>query len=254
MWNKSDGAVMQGLVNRREAEVRQFNTPAGPATQARETAPAAAPATDPATRAPAAANDFAAQIAANGDAQARADFAAGRKVVVALRTDTNVAANDNGRYDDRIAVVWRDASGQVNVREFAGNTEPSGQYRFDGAKGNRGYGVDMNGDGRPDLGRIQAGSYRYTQQSDQFLGNTYFRPDRTTPAERDTNGDGRFDRNDRNGLDASGAGRSMLIHQGGASNTWSAGCQTMAGADFNAFVSALGGQRSFSYVLANANR
>lgn len=250
MWNKSDGAVVQGLVNRRDAEVRQFNTPAGPAAQPRETAPGA-PA--PAGRAPAAANDFAARIEASGDAQARADFAAGRKVVVALRTDTNVAANDNGRYDDRIAVVWRDAGGQVQVREFAGNTEPSGQYRFDGAKGSRGYGVDMNGDGRADLGRIEAGTYRYTQQSDQFLGNTYFRPDRTTPAQRDTNGDGRFDANDRNGRDATGAGRSMLIHQGGANNTWSAGCQTLAGADFNAFVAALGGQRSFSYVLVNAN-
>lgn len=248
MWNKSDGAVVQGLVNRREAEVRQFNTPGAPAVQPRETAPAA-----PTPRAPASTNDFAARIEASGDAQARADFAAGRKVVVALRTDTNVAANDNGRYDDRIAVVWRDAAGQVQVREFAGNTEPSGQYRFDGAKGSRGYGVDMNGDGRPDLGRIEAGSYRYTQQSDQFLGNTYFRPDRTTPAQRDTNGDGRFDASDRNGRDATGAGRSMLIHQGGAGNTWSAGCQTLAGADFNAFVAALGGQRSFSYVLANAN-
>ncbi len=248
LWNKSDGAVNQGLVNRREQEVRQFNTPAAAAI-----APEAARPSAPARPATPAANDFAAQIATHGDAQARADFAAGRKVVVALRTDTNVASNDNGRYDDRIAVVWRDASGQVNVREFAGNTEPSGQYRYDGAKGSRGYGVDMNGDGRPDLGRIQAGSYRYTQQADRFLGNTYFRPDSTTPAQRDTNGDGRFDASDRNGLDRTGAGRSMLIHQGGASNTWSAGCQTLAGADFNSFVAALGGQRSFSYVLVNAN-
>lgn len=112
----------------------------------------------------------------------------------------------------------------------------------------------MNGDGRQDLGRIQAGSYRYTQQADRFLGNTYFRPDRTTPAERDTNGDGRFDSRDVSRLDRSGAGRSMLIHQGGASNTWSAGCQTLASRDFNAFVAALGGQRSFSYVLVDANR
>lgn len=247
MWNKSDGQVVQGLVNRREAEMRQFNTPGPAASTGAVRAEAAGPARAPAP------DDFVAALEANGDAQARADYAAGRRVVVAIRSDTNVRDNAAGRYDDRVAVIWLGADGRANVRAFDGNTEPSGQYRFDGARGNRGYGNDMNGDGRLELGRLVEGSYRYTRQEGNFLGNVFFRPDATTPVARDTNGDGRFTAADANGLDRAGAGRSILIHQGGASNTWSAGCQTLARGDFDAFVASLGGQQSFSYVLANAN-
>lgn len=44
----------------------------------------------------------------------------------------------------------------------------------------------------------------------------------------------------------------MLIHQRGAGNSWSAGCQTIPAAQFDAFVAALGGQRSFSYAPIDA--
>ena len=110
----------------------------------------------------------------------------------------------------------------------------------------------MNGDGKMDLGRLQAGTIRYTQQAGNFLGNTFFRATQTQVAERDTNQDGCFTAADANRIDSKGAGTSMLIHQGGATNTWSAGCQTLPKAQFNDFVAALGGQRAFSYVLVNA--
>lgn len=249
-WNKSDGQVSQGLVNRRADEVELFNTPgaalATPAAPAQDIAPPQATAgTSP--------DALAATVATQGDAQARADLAEGKKVVVALRTDTDTGANGGkGVYDDRIAVLWKDEAGRYQAQVFDGNTEPSGQYGWDGPKAARGSHTDMNGDGKMDLGRLQAGTIRYERESGQFLGNTFFRATGTQVAERDTNQDGRFTAADASRIDSSGAGRSMLIHQGGATNTWSAGCQTVPKAQFNDFVAALGGQQAFSYVLADA--
>lgn len=250
-WNKSGGVVMDGLVNRRAAEIRQFNTP-GPAFDPGAGAVAPAPANQPAG-VPRTAAEAVALIEARGDAAARADLAAGRRVVLALRTDTNVRENPAGRYDDTVLVVWRGADGQARMQAFAANTEPSGQYRFDGARASRAMGVDVNGDGRRDLGRLVEGSYRYTRQAGHYLGDVFFRPDSVTPVERDTNGDGWFDGRDPARIDRTGAGTSMLIHTGGTTNSWSAGCQTMAPDTYRAFVSALGGQDRFSYVLVNAN-
>lgn len=258
MWNKSDGRVNQGVINRRNAEVELFNTPGGPANLGQPKADAPARTTAP-TTSTASASDrspqaLAAIIERSGDAQSQADLAAGRKVVVAVRTPTDADANGGtGRYDDTIAVVWKDASGNYQARAFDGNTEPSAQYRFDGPKASRGSSVDLNGDGRMDLGQLKAGTIRYTQQDGEFSGNTFFRADRTQVSQRDVNGDGKFDAADGNNTDPTGAGRSMLIHQGGTSNTYSAGCQTMAKGDFNSFVAALGGQKQFSYVLVDAN-
>lgn len=254
MWNKSDGAVVQGLVNRRNDEVELFHTASAPlaAATGKSEAPAKteAPATSGGTRS---ATELAGIIEAKGDAQAKADLAAGRKVVVALRTETSANANGGkGVYDDQIAVVWKDAGGTLHSQQFRGNTEPSGQYSTEGPKASRGSSVDANGDGKNDLGRLQAGTIRYQQQAGKFLGNTFFRATQTQVAERDTNHDGRFDAQDANRIDTRGAGTSMLIHQGGANNSWSAGCQTLPGSDFNAFVGALGGQKAFSYVLVDA--
>ncbi|MCI4592607.1 glycoside hydrolase family protein [Sphingobium sp. BYY-5] len=247
-WNKSDGKVSQGLINRRADEVELFNTPGAPF------AAAAAPVEKAAALIAGAISPdaLAATIATKGDAQARADLAAGNKVVVALRTDTDTGANGGkGVYDDQIAVVWKDDVGRYQAKLFEGNTEPSGQYAWDGPKASRGSHTDMNGDGKMDLGRLQTGTIRYQQQSGEFLGNTFFRATRTQVAERDTNQDGRFTATDTNRIDRSGAGTSMLIHQGGASNTWSAGCQTIPKAQFDDFVAALGGQKAFSYVLVD---
>lgn len=251
LFNKSGGQVVQGLVNRRNDEVRLFNTPG--AAMARPTAAsqstAAAAPTTAATGGSARA--YADLVNQSGDAQARADLAAGKKVVVAIRNETNTRANGgNGVYDDKMAVVWRNRDGSYSMKEFRANTEPSAQYAYNGRKP---MGNDMNGDGRVDQGRLLAGNYRYTANG-MFLGNQSFRATRTQVAERDTNQDGRFDARDANRIDRTGAGTSMLIHQGGSNNTWSAGCQTLPKSEFNALLSTLGGQQSFSYLLVNATR
>lgn len=252
-WNKSNGAVVPGLVNRRADEIALFQT-AGPAGAPATAAPALA--SPPAPAAGDLSPDaLAATVATRGDAAARADLAAGHKVVVALRTDTQTGANGGkGVYDDRIAVVWKDAAGRYQARLFAGNTEPSAQYGSEGPKADRGSHTDMDGDGRMDLGRLQAGTIRYERAAGTFLGNSFFRAAHTQVAERDTNHDGRFTAADADRIDPSGAGRSMLIHQGGTSNTWSAGCQTIPKAEYDDFLAALGNQKAFSYVLVDAAR
>ena len=260
-WNKSDGGVVDGLVNRRADEVRLFNTPGAKFSPgARSTAPAghaAAPTTSASAAnavrgTPRTGAEFAAYIQAHGDAQAKADLTAGRKVVVAVRVDTNTHANGGrGVYDDTMAVVWKGGDGQMHAQTFRGNTEPSAQYAYNGPKADKGSHTDLNGDGRADLGRLVDGNYRFARQSGSFLGNTFFEATRTQTVERDTNQDGLFNGGDPSRIDRQGAGTSMYIHQGGSNNTWSAGCQTMP--DLDGFVSALGGQREFSYVLGHAN-
>jgi GH24 family phage-related lysozyme (muramidase) len=255
LFNKSGGGVMQGLVNRRNDEVALFNKAGSATIQPQGTTTnqsgrsTAASATTSSTGGSAQA--YVNQINQSGDAQAKADLAAGKKVVVAIRNETNTRANGgNGVYDDKMGVVWRNNDGSYSFKEFKANTEPSAQYAYNGRKP---MGRDMNGDGKVDQGRLQAGNYRFKADGN-FLGNQSFRATRTQVAERDTNQDGRFDSNDRNRIDSSGAGTSMLIHQGGSNNTYSAGCQTMAKTDFNNFLSALGGQQSFSYVLVNGTK
>lgn len=251
LFNKSGGQVVQGLVNRRNDEVRLFNTPGPALPQTAPTTRSEATQAPSATTSPRSAQEYANLINQSGDAQARSDLAAGRKVVVAIRNETNTRANGgNGVYDDKMAVVWRNRDGSYSAREFRANTEPSAQYAYNGRKP---MGVDVNGDGRVDQGRLMAGSYRY-EANGLFLGNQSFRATRTQTAERDTNQDGRFDASDANRIDRTGAGRSMLIHQGGTNNSWSAGCQTLPKAEFNALLATLGGQQSFSYLLINASR
>lgn len=211
-----------------------------------DAAPAApaAPATSTGART---ANDFAKIVETSGDAQARADLAAGKQVLVAVRTDSVTSArNGQGEYNDRFALLSRSPDGSYRAQVFDGNTEPAGKYAA------RGYGVDVNGDGRKELGRLVEGSYRYELQSGNFAGNRFFRATATQQALRDSNHDGRFTAADT--IDRSGAGRSMLIHQGGNGTTGSAGCQTLKPADFAALLKGLGTQHSFSYVLVNANR
>ncbi len=250
-WNKSDGKVNQGLINRRTDEMQLFRS-AGE----RSLRPLAAGSTAEARFSPSAglrggsAQSYVNHINAVGDAQAKADLNSGKKVVVAVRTETSAFANNRkGNYDDTIAVVWKNSDGSYSAREFRGNTDPSAQYAFDGR---RPLGRDVNGDGSIDQGRLVTGNYRYVNEGYSSLyKNTYFRAARTQVAERDTNHDGRFDSRDTNRIDQTGAGTSMLFHQGGVNNTGSAGCQTLAPNEFNAVLRLLGNQKSFSYVLTN---
>lgn len=191
--------------------------------------------------------DFANLINSSGDAQARADLAAGRKVLVAVRSDSSTnAGGGRGEYNDTMALVSRQADGSYRAQVFTGNTEPAGMYAA------RGYGNDVNGDGSKELGRLVEGSYRYELQSGNFAGNRFFRATETQQALRDSNHDGRFTGADQ--VDRTGAGRSLLIHQGGNNSTGSAGCQTLRPSDFNALLDGLGRQSAFSYVLVNTSR
>lgn len=75
--------------------------------------------------------------------------------------------------------------------------------------------------------------------------------------ERDTDGDGFFDRNDAKRIDGKTAGRTLYIHRGGNDNaadvnTWSAGCQTLPGNRYNDFLATVGHPASFCDVLINA--
>jgi LysM repeat protein len=226
--------------NERRDVLALFDRPAanvGASTRTEQTAPAN----------PQSGADFANIINSSGDAQARADLAAGRKVLVAVRSDSSTnAGNGRGEYNDTIALVSRQADGSYRAQVFQGNTEPAGMYAA------RGYGNDVNGDGRKELGRLVEGSYRYELQSGNFAGNRFFRASETQTALRDSNHDGRFTGADQ--VDRTGAGRSLLIHQGGNNSTGSAGCQTLRPSDFNALLGGLGRQSTFSYVLVNASR
>ena len=188
---------------------------------------------------------YAGYVNAHGSAEAKADLAAGRQVILGLRDETAVDANNGkGAYDDRIVVLQANGSGG-GVREFSANTEPSSQY--DGR-----YGADFNGDGRLELGRMAEGTVSFRKDHSGNLGDV-LRPTQALGVQRDTNHDGRIDANDPRGTGRS-TDNSFLFHAGGNGNTGSAGCQTMRPGDFQAFWNGLGDQKTFNYVLVNVDR
>jgi hypothetical protein len=162
-------------------------------------------------------------VNAYGSAEAKADLAAGRQVILGLRDDTAVNVNGGkGAYDDRIVVLQADGSGGT-VKEFSASTEPSSQY--DGR-----YGADFNGDGRLELGRMAEGTVSFQKSHSGSLGDV-LRP--TGPLGR------RARHQPRRPIDAAdprGKGQStdnsFLFHAGGNTNTGSAGCQTLKPGDF----------------------
>ncbi len=199
---------------------------------------------------------YANYIERHGSAQAKADLAAGRVVILGLRVETNTRANGGqGVYDDRIVTLRRLPNGQFQVTELRANTEPSSQYE-DGWSGRtrRPMGVDSNRDGRLDLGRLVDGTHEYMRANvgpnfgpTQPDGNNILMPTTSRPVVRDTNHDGVFDERDRNRN--SFEGQTMYFHRGGTTNTYSAGCQTMPQSEFNRFWDSLGNQQRFQYVL-----
>lgn len=199
---------------------------------------------------------YANYIERHGSAQAKADLAAGRTVILGLRVSTNTRANGGeGVYDDRIVTLRRLPNGQFQVTELRANTEPGSQYE-DGWSGRsrRPMGVDSNRDGRLDLGRLVDGTHEYMRANvgplfgpTQPDGNNILMPTTSRPVVRDTNHDGVFDERDRNRN--SFEGRTMYFHRGGTTNTYSAGCQTMPQSEFNRFWDSLGNQQRFQYVL-----
>ena len=189
-----------------------------------------------------------------GDHEALNDFLAGRRVAIALRKSTNWRLHPKGKYDDLIIVAWREVGGAVKLERFMGNTEPAGIYAHGAASAHKGSSTDLDGDGRKDLGRLVPGTYHYELQSGAFLGAAFWRARNVQEAERDTNHDGLFIvATGEDIVDPQGAGRSMLIHQGGESGTWSAGCQTIPGSRYDDFMALMRGQTKLSYILINAD-
>lgn len=187
------------------------------------------------------------------DAEAVSDFLAGNKVCIAMRKNTNTRRNTFGIYDDTIIVSWREQGGLVRLKRFVGNTEPCGVYAFDGARAAKGSSVDLDSDGRNDLGRLLPGTYHYVRQNKDFNGAPFFKARDIQVVERDTNQDGDFNESDKRRLDLAGAERTMYIHQGGEQKTNSAGCQTIPARSYTSFLELIGQQPVLSYVLINAS-
>ena len=187
-----------------------------------------------------------------GDLEAKTNFLSGQKVVIALRNPTDSKKYHKGTFDDPFLLVSRNGDGAVTIKRYMGNTEPARIYAWGQAKQSKGSGTDLDGDGRNDLGRLRAGTYHYSPRVGDFLGAKAFRARSTQVCMRDTNQDGNFSLLDGDGIDETGAQRSMLLHRGGSGHdTWSAGCQTITNIDYGRFLSALGSQDHFSYVLIN---
>jgi hypothetical protein len=92
-------------------------------------------------------------------------------------------------------------------------------------------GVDANGDGRLDLGRLPEGYYEYKTGTSATLGKVLC-PTASAMAERDTSHDGIFQPDEPR----ASAGTSMLFHVGKSTeNTGSAGCQTMPPNEYTRF-------------------
>ena len=189
-----------------------------------------------------------------GDDETRADFENGRKVLVALRRQTNWKNAPQGEYDDPMLLVWK-SQGKISVRRFKGTTEAAGAYAFGNERAARGSSVDIDRDRRNDMGRLRAGVYHFIAEKHAKLGNI-FRARDIQVVDRDCNHDGRFTPNDTTSgdrIDPRGAGTTMYIHKGGTGFTGSAGCQTLPPSDFAALLAALGPQKPLSYVLINAD-
>lgn len=180
----------------------------------------------------------------------------GQRALLGLRVTSNQRANKGrGEYNDRIVVLWRDASGK-HAREFGATTEPSARYE-DTPENRKSYpkrilGVDANRDGRKDTGCLPDGLYQYEKSNSAHLGKV-LRPCSDIFVVRDVDHDGDFDEADKAAsvADKLNSSRSVLFHTGGRNDTFSAACQTMPPADFNGFWTALGtGQKRYQYALA----
>ena len=157
-----------------------------------------------------------------------------KRNLISFRKETSTKANNwKGCYDDRTVMIWKNSQGK-HVCQYHSNTEPSSQYEDSSdPRANRStMGVDANNDRRRDLGRLPEGYYEYQiDTSNNFSNPNVLRPTKSAMAERDTDHDGRFERHEPR----ASAGRTMLFHQGGTTNTYSAGCQTMNPNEYGKF-------------------
>ncbi len=184
-----------------------------------------------------------------GSAGAKQDLADGKKVALSLRVDTSTDANKGkGVYDDRMVLLWQDASGNKHVQEFKANTDPSGQYEPGGPYTRKPVGSDYGGDSRGDQGRLADGTYAYTRGT--FLGAPAMLSGADQVTQRDTNHDGKFN----DGVTTAKSDYGMHIHIGGQNNTYSAGCFTLSPGEHGRFFDSMGGQNSLRNVVVNTSR
>lgn len=214
-------------------------------------------------------------------------------VLLGLRQENSTLASHEGRsagtgvYDDHMVALHRNATGErsLYIADLA-NTEPTAQYdHHAGSDGTRRYadsmrpsavsaaspgfesvtrprkieGVDRNGDGIRDLGRLEAGTYEMIRawHGGEEPRHRSLRPSDAAVAQgqgqvrRDTNGDGYFTTADIGGVDA--LNRSMKVHIGSSFNTDSAACQTLHPARFHGFMDKAfaGRQDRWQYVLTD---
>jgi LysM repeat protein len=181
----------------------------------------------------------------HGDAQAKRDLAAGKRVVVGLRKNTPFTSNQpyRGTYDDRMVVLWKD-QGKPHVQEFRGNTEP-----------NRRWADDPSQRTKP-VGRLVGNkTYHYKKSYSSSLGGHILTPDLShgnPTIRRDTNHNHRIDSGDKV-YSGDWGGQYVYFHRGASNDTYSAGCQTMDQGRFNDFWASLGNQSNVSYVLTNVH-
>jgi LysM repeat protein len=192
---------------------------------------------------------YSAQVKQFGNAAVQADLAAGRKVVLSLRQDTDTRINKGlGAYDDRMVMLWQGADGSKHAVEFRANTEPSGQYEDGGPYTRKPVGENYGGDSRGDQGRLADGTYAFSRGT--FLNADALLAGNDQVTERDTNHNGKFD----DGVVTAKGGYGMHIHIGGASNTYSAGCLTLPPSEHERFFAQLGGQNTVRNVVVNTNK
>ena len=205
-----------------------------------------------------------------GTPDAQKSLRNGEVILLGLRKHTWTLANKGrGLYDDQI-IVLKGLKPARSVHRFPACTEPGSQYSErskapkadspyakDKVTYNKTFGVDINKDGIKDLGRLVEGTYEYFELKGGYTHTSNknhrraFTVKTTQVTERDTDGDGYFTEKDPSRIDKTGAGTSMLIHVGGVSNTYSAGCQTIPSNRYKEFLDAVGNPTSFYYVLVN---
>lgn len=183
---------------------------------------------------------------------------AGRTTVVAKRHGSDARSTT---YDDELVVLRSDST----IVRFVGTTKPAQLLTPTSTVG-----IDVNGDGRKDLGIVRPGVYR------AHGGVTYGLPgneraafkvsteqdESGLPAWRDTSGDGVFSAAEKADAEARDLRISgVYIHYGfdPAGTTlggkkyagpWSVGCQNVKYQELDAFVAAVGGAGAiFRYAI-----